>query len=90
MEKKMKAWQKGYELDTLIEWTNKFEEYNKFCHSPFAKAKKNGMASSLSENKLFEKDNVVYEIRTANVASARRIDQIYRRVAKSMGNGGNR
>ena len=69
MEKKMKAWQKGYELDTLIEWTNKFEEYNNFCHSPFAKAKKNGMASSLSENKLFEKDNVVYEIRTAKTTS---------------------
>ncbi len=69
MEKEMKAWQKGYELDTLIEWTNKFEEYNKFCHSPFAKAKKNGMAESLSKNKLFEKDKVVYEMRTAKTTS---------------------
>ena len=69
MEKKMKAWQKGYELDTLIGWTNKFEEYNNFCHSPFAKAKKNGMADSLSNNKLFEKDNVVYEMRTAKTTS---------------------
>ena len=65
----MKAWQKGYELDTLIGWTNKFEEYNNFCHSPFAKAKKNGMADSLSNNKLFEKDNVAYEIRTAKTTS---------------------
>ena len=69
MEKKMKAWQKGYELDTLIGWTNKFEEYNNFCHSPFAKAKKNGMADSLSNNKLFEKDNVAYEMRTAKTTS---------------------
>ena len=65
----MKDWQKGYELDTLIEWTNKFDDYNKYCHSPFAKAKKNGMANSLSENKLFEKDNVVYEMRTAKTTS---------------------
>ena len=27
----MKAWQNGYELDTLIDWTNKFETYNKYC-----------------------------------------------------------
>ena len=69
MEKEMKAWQKGYELDTLIEWTNKFEDYNNFCHSPFAKAKKNGMADSLSNNKLFENNNVVYEMRTAKTTS---------------------
>ena len=37
----MKPWQHGYELDTLIDWANKFEHYNKYCHSPFAKAKKN-------------------------------------------------
>ena len=42
----MKPWQHGYELDALIEWTNKFEHYNKYCHSPFAKAKKNGMATA--------------------------------------------
>ena len=65
----MKTWQKGYELDTLIEWTEKFKSYNNYCHSPFAKAKKNGMASALSENKLFEKDNVVYEMRTAKTTS---------------------
>jgi hypothetical protein len=65
----MKDWQKGYELDTLIEWTNKFDDYNKYCHSPFAKAKKNGMANALSENKLFEKDNIVYEMRTAKTTS---------------------
>ena len=51
-ENKMKDWQKGYELEKLIEWTNKFEDYNKYCHSPFAKAKKNGMASSLEKGLL--------------------------------------
>ena len=45
----MKAWQKGYELDTLIDWTNKFESYNKHCHSPFMQAKKNGMATALEK-----------------------------------------
>ena len=65
----MKAWQLGYELDTLIEWTNKFEDYNKFCHSPFSRAKKNGMAASLSKGNLYEKDEMVYEMRTAKTTS---------------------
>ena len=65
----MKPWQKGIELDTLLEWTNKFEEYNKYCFSPFAKAKKNGMATSLDENKLFQTGNVVFEMRTAKTSS---------------------
>ena len=69
MDTIMKPWQKGIELDTLLEWTNKFEEYNKYCFSPFAKAKKNGMATSLDENKLFQTGNVVFEMRTAKTSS---------------------
>ena len=65
----MKKWQKGYELNTLIEWTKKFESYNKYCHSPFAKAKKNDIASALSEKKIFEKDNIIYKMRTAKTTS---------------------
>ena len=65
----MKAWQLGYELDTLIEWTNKFEDYNKFCYSPFSKAKKNGMATSLSKGNLYEQNEMVYEMRTAKTTS---------------------
>ena len=65
----MKAWQKGYELDTLIEWTNKFDYYNNYCYSPFAKAKKNGMATALDKGLLHEQQGVVYEIRTAKTTS---------------------
>ena len=65
----MKAWQKGYELDTLIEWTNKFESYNKHCHSPFMQAKKNGMATAVEKGLLYEEGNVVYEMRTAKTTS---------------------
>ena len=65
----MKAWQKGYELDTLIEWTNKFESYNKHCHSPFMQAKKNGMATALEKGLLYEEGHVVYEMRTAKTTS---------------------
>ena len=65
----MKGWQKGYELDTLIEWTDKFDGYNKYCHSPFIKAKKNGMATSLSKDNLYEEGDVVYEMRTAKTKS---------------------
>ena len=65
----MKAWQNGYELDTLIDWTNKFETYNKYCFSPFSKAKKNGMASALSKGLLHEQEGVVYEARTAKATS---------------------
>ena len=65
----MKEWQKGYELDTLIDWTNKFETYNKYCFSPFQKAKKNGMASALDKGLLHEEEGVVYEVRTAKAKS---------------------
>ena len=65
----MKAWQKGYELDTLVDWTNKFESYNKYCFSPFTKAKKNGMASALDKGLLHEQQGVVYEVRTAKAKS---------------------
>ena len=65
----MKEWQKGYELDTLIDWTNKFEAYNKYCFSPFQKAKKNGMATALHKGQLHEQQGVVYEIRTAKAKS---------------------
>lgn len=65
----MKAWQLGYELDTLIEWTNKFENYNKFCYSPFSKAKKNGMATALSKGDLYEQDGMVYQMRVAKATS---------------------
>ena len=65
----MKAWQKGYELDTLIDWTNKFESYNKHCHSPFMQAKKNGMATALEKGLLYEEGHVVYEMRTAKTTS---------------------
>ena len=65
----MKAWQKGYELDTLVDWTNKFESYNKYCFSPFTKAKKNGMASALNKGLLHEQQGVVYEVRTAKAKS---------------------
>ena len=69
MEKIMKPWQKGIELDTLIEWTDKFEEYNKYCFSPFTKAKKNGIASAIDKDNLYQNGNVVYEMRTAKTAS---------------------
>ncbi len=65
----MKEWQKGYELDTLIDWTNKFEAYNKYCFSPFQKAKKNGMATALHKGQLHEQQGIVYEIRTAKAKS---------------------
>ena len=65
----MKPWQKGYELDTLIDWTNKFESFNKHCHSPFMQAKKNGMATALEKGLLHEEENVVYEMRTAKTTS---------------------
>ena len=65
----MKPWQKGIELDTLLEWTDKFEEYNKYCFSPFTKAKKNGIASAIDKDNLYQTGNIVYEMRTAKTAS---------------------
>ena len=56
-------------MTLLVEWTDKFEEYNKYCFSPFAKAKKNGMAAALDKDNLYQMGDVVYEMRTAKTAS---------------------
>lgn len=65
----MKPWQKGYEIDTLLEWVDKFKNYNQYCYSPFLEAKKNTIAGALSEGQIIEKNNIVYLIRTAKTTS---------------------
>ena len=54
----MKACKQEIELDTILEWTNKLEEYKKYSFSKFTKAKKNNMDTSLYENHLFQKGNI--------------------------------
>ena len=36
----MKAWQKGYDIEELKHWVEKFKNFNQYCHSPFLEAKK--------------------------------------------------
>ena len=48
----MKEWQKGYELNYLLEIEESFSEYNRKCISPFLKMKKNRAAEKLSEGTL--------------------------------------
>jgi len=47
MEKEMKDWQHGYELEYLKSIESSFSEYNKVCLSPFAEMKKNRVAERL-------------------------------------------
>ena len=65
----MKPWQKGYELDVLLKWVDKFKNFNEYCQSPFLQAKKNTMATLLSLGNLYEENNVAYEMRTAKTSS---------------------
>lgn len=48
----MKDWQHGYELDYLKGLEKKYEDYNKYTLSPFAKFKKNNIAESLHKGNL--------------------------------------
>ena len=48
----MKEWQKGFDLDTLLAHTKRFENYNKFSCSPFSEMKKNDIAKLLDEGSL--------------------------------------
>ena len=48
----MKDWQKGIDLDILLEYTKRFDHYNKFSCSPFSEMKKNNMAEHLSAGTL--------------------------------------
>jgi len=67
--KQIKPWQKGYELDVLLKWVDKFKNFNEYCHNPFLQAKKNSMATLLSLGNLYEENNVAYEMRTAKTSS---------------------
>ena len=69
MTKQIKPWQKGFELDVLLEWVDKFKNFNEYCQSPFLQAKKNSMATLLSLGNLYEENNVAYEMRTAKTSS---------------------
>lgn len=48
----MKDWQKGYELEYLLEIENTYKKYNAKCISPFLEMKKNRVAERLSEGNL--------------------------------------
>jgi len=48
----LKPWQHGYELDYLKSLEKKFDDYNKYTLSPFAKYKKNNIAESLHKKTL--------------------------------------
>ena len=65
----MKAWQKGYEIEELKHWVEKFKNFNQYCHSPFLEAKKNTIAGALERGEIHEENNVVYMMRTAKASS---------------------
>jgi hypothetical protein len=63
----MKEWQKGYELDFLIEKTQKFDQYNKFSCSPFSEVKKNDIPTFLEDDSFRNLDDCVFVERKAKV-----------------------
>lgn len=48
----MKEWQRGIELDQLLELERHYEHYNSFASSPFAQYKKNTIAKDIAEGTL--------------------------------------
>ena len=46
----MKDWQKGIELDDLLEHEKNWARYNKACLSPFLEMKKNHIAAAIDDD----------------------------------------
>jgi hypothetical protein len=58
----MKDWQRGYELEYLKKLEKKYEDYNQYTLSPFAKFKKNNVAESLHKGTLYILDDAMLDI----------------------------
>ena len=65
----MKAWQKGYEIEELEHWVEKFKNFNSYNHNPFLQVKKFFLVSALERGEIYEENNVVYMMRTAKASS---------------------
>lgn len=65
----MKPWQHGYEVDYLKSIEAKYEEYNKYTLSPFAKYKKNNIAESLHKGTLIDLGDAMMEVTTSKVST---------------------
>jgi len=65
----MKEWQKGYELEFLVEKTKKFDYYNKFSCSPFSEVKKNNIPEYLIDEIYRDLQDCVFTERVAKVSS---------------------
>jgi hypothetical protein len=65
----LKPWQHGYELDYLKGLEKKFEDYNKYTLSPFAKFKKNNIAESLQKGNLVLLDDAMLEVSVSKASS---------------------
>jgi hypothetical protein len=53
----MKPWQKGIELDTLLDYEKIFEAHNSYSDSPFSKIKKNNIAEAIDKRTFFCEEN---------------------------------
>lgn len=66
----MKDWQHGFDLDYLKSLEKKYEAYNKYTLSPFAKYKKNNIAEGLHKgNLIILNDNTMMEVVQSKSAS---------------------
>lgn len=65
----MKPWQHGYQLDYLKDLESKYNEYNAYTLSPFAKFKKNNIAESLHKTNLILLPDAMMEVLVSKSAS---------------------
>ena len=65
----MKDWQHGFDIDYLKGLEKKYEDYNKYTLSPFAKYKKNNIAESLFKGTLTILDDAMLEVVESKSAS---------------------
>jgi hypothetical protein len=65
----MKTWQKGYELDYLLELESRYKDYNYFSLSPFSQMKKHVIASSLADDTMEITDDYIIESKIVKTKS---------------------
>lgn len=64
----MKPWQKGIELDTLLDYEKIFEAHNSYSDSPFSKIKKNNIAEAIDKKTFHVHTNADASVKPKRVA----------------------
>lgn len=70
----MKPWQKGIELDILLDYEKIFEAHNSYSDSPFSKIKKNNIAEALDKRTFVYDENSTKKVAWIQTVAKKKTD----------------